>query len=76
MFKTKIDKHSFSLVIEVNETLFEDLMEREKIYIGWNRCSFSQDYGIIRCFKRCVHRHTMKACKRTVACSNCEESHQ
>lgn len=44
MFKSKIGKHEFSLVNEVKELLFEEIMKREKIYIGWDRCGFSQDY--------------------------------
>lgn len=49
--------------------------QRKKNYIGWSRCSFYEDYGIIRCYS-CNKFDQAKDCKGEVTCPICSENDQ
>lgn len=76
LFKSKCTGNKFYLIINVNEYAFKELINKEKIFIGWSRCRVYEDYGIIRCYKCCQYGHTKNLCKNNETCPHCGDSHR
>ena len=74
VYKTKIKKKLFNLVIEINSFVYEKLQTNRKISIGWSCCPFFDDLGIVRCYSCWSYGHFARTCNK-IACPTCSENH-
>lgn len=70
MFKSKLKKNKFSIVIEVNSYVYSQLIIKKKINI-----SIGEDFRVIRCFSCCAYGHKANKCKEEVRCQLCSLRH-
>jgi hypothetical protein len=75
VYKSKVVKKKFNIILEVNKYTYEYLMKRDKINIGWSRCNYKQDYGVIRCFNCSKYGHMATTCEGKKVCPICSEDH-
>jgi hypothetical protein len=75
LYKSKVVNKKFNMVLEVNNYVLNSLMKKDKINIGWNRCRFEQDYGVVRCFNCCKYGHIASKCTNQEVCPICGENH-
>jgi rubrerythrin len=73
LYKSKVVNKKFNMVLEVNNYVLNSLMKKDKINIGWNRCRFEQDYGVVRCFNCCKYGHIASKCTSQEVCPICGE---
>lgn len=66
---------SVNLVLETDPYLFEKLMLKKHLYIGWKRCAVNESFHIIRCFKCSRYGHIAKDCKSPTSCPKCSGDH-
>lgn len=67
----------WTLLITVNALTYENIMQRNKLFIGSSHCRVFDDYNITMCFKCSKHgHHSQKKCNSTTfICGICAESH-
>lgn len=56
--------------------MYQQLQSKEVIYIGWNRCKFTEDLGIIRCFNCNGYGYVANKCQREATCPICLANHK
>lgn len=65
-----------SIILEVDEMTYEQMIRREKINIGWRKCIVYNHYNVKRCFKCWGYYHIAKNCIRQEICYKCAGSHK
>lgn len=67
----------WTLLITVNALTYENIMQRDKLFIGSSHCRVFDDYNLTMCFKCSKHgHHSQKRCNSTTfICGICAESH-
>lgn len=73
--RTKTVKNRFNVIFEMDKEIYDIFVNKGKINIGWNRCIFYDDYGVIKCFNCSQYGHIAKDCKNAKACSKCGGEH-
>ncbi|CAH2013030.1 unnamed protein product [Acanthoscelides obtectus] len=71
-FKTKKYKTVYA---ECSPKLFHLLMERKKIYMGWERFPVYENISILKCFKCQQFNHKFNDCPNKPVCCNCAGEH-
>ncbi|XP_023225009.1 uncharacterized protein PF11_0207-like [Centruroides sculpturatus] len=63
-------------IMEVSPMIREILINEEKLYIGWVRCTVYDHITVIRCFKCLNFGHFAKECQeKEQVCSHCNGAH-
>lgn len=74
--RSKIVNQKFNLIVEVNKYLYHKLILQSRIFVGWSRCRFFEDFGILRCFKCNKFGHTASKCTGDTICPRCAGRHK
>lgn len=62
--------------VDVSPSLHKVLLEKEKLLLGWTRCTVEDYVHVIRCTNCCKYGHTRHFCQQTSSiCKVCAESH-
>lgn len=64
-----------TIIAEVNDEIYEKLLELGKVKIGWKICKVQEYIGILRCYKCCGYYHFAKDCNKKETCGNCAGQH-
>lgn len=63
--KWKVEKYNnMAMVIEANKQIYENILMKGFLNIGWNRCKVYEYVRVIRCFKCWGFFHIAKHCKK------------
>lgn len=65
-----------SLILEVDDATHKELINREKINLGWKKCRIFNYVQIRRCFKCWGFYHIARNCTREVVCHKCAGNHR
>lgn len=68
-------KNSGNIVLEVEPSCNENLVNLDKINIGWRRCNIYQYYHIPRCYKCARFYHLARDCPNEITCEKCSGNH-
>lgn len=74
-FKRK-ENEGGSIIMEVNEETHNMIVKKEKLNIGWRKCSVFKHFNVKRCFKCWEFYHIAKNCKRDETCHKCAGKHK
>lgn len=66
---------SGSIIIEVDEVTHDMILKKEKLNIGWRKCSVFSHFSIKKCFKWWGLYHIARNCKREEICHKCAGKH-
>ncbi|VEN42150.1 unnamed protein product [Callosobruchus maculatus] len=76
-FITKLNRlQDTDVVIEVAPYLYNLLMQRGFLYVGWKKCYITDYVRVKRCFKCCGLGHLDKDCTAQVCCPKCCGDHK
>lgn len=75
VYKYKIVKHKFDLIIEVDPVSYSAILNEGRINIGWGRCPIFEHVSVTRCYRCCKYGHLQKDCKGSVVCPLCACGH-
>jgi hypothetical protein len=64
------------VAVRCDAEAYRELMKREKINIGWDRCRVYEQIQILRCFKCAGFNHKAYDCQNETACAKCAGSHE
>lgn len=74
-----IGKHGrgpeIDVVVEVTAALRKLIIDRGFLFAGWRKCTVSDYYPILRCFKCCRYHHAKDDCKNEQTCPFCAGRH-
>lgn len=66
----------FGAKLEVDPATFKRLIDAQKVFIGWDTCSVSEDLNIRRCYKCWGFNHVASNCSVTLQrCPKCTGNH-
>jgi hypothetical protein len=68
-------KSIITAIIKTDGETFQKLIERERIYVGWDRCRLYEHFYFQQCFNCAGFHHLAKDCKNNVSCPRCAGSH-
>ena len=63
------------MLLELDGVTHQQLLEREILYLGWQRCKIFDSANVRRCFNCWGYGHTKKTCKKEQVCYHCAEKH-
>lgn len=66
----------YAIIIETDSKTFADIVSREKLSIGWDKCKVFEHIQVYRCYKCLGFNHQAKDCKSTKKCKWCSEEHK
>lgn len=71
------NKHqkNFGMILQCDPKTFNNIMNEEKLNIGWNRCKVLECINVKRFFKCCGFNHQSNECKNKQLCLKCGEDH-
>ena len=70
-------KDKVNVILETVPPLFNTIINKGFLYIGWSKCHVKEHFSLIRCYKCCKFGHYKKDCRsETVICSQCSGSHE
>lgn len=58
----------FDAIIEVPPQLYNDLLQRERVKVGWSMCYVADGVNVRRCIKCCSYGHLARNCKSECFC--------
>ena len=74
-FKTgKRQKETTTWVVEVSPEIRVSLLERRKIFIGWQSCKIHDYITVTKCYKCQGFGHIAKHCRNEQVCSHCTQT--
>lgn len=71
----KNKKGDKTIYCECSSASFKNLIEKGKVYIGWERYPVFEDLDVLRCFKCQAFHHRQQECRNGVVCPNCSGNH-
>jgi flagellar motor switch/type III secretory pathway protein FliN len=74
--ESKTRKNYHSLILRVDPTTYNLIMEVGKINVGWSRCRVVENVRILRCFKCAEYGHKIDDCKNQEKCFKCTGNHR
>lgn len=74
--KTKRGFKSLDVIVEVNGSTHEKLLDIGVLHLPWRECKIYNHIYIKRCYKCCGFRHTSKICTKSQICSKCSMTHR
>lgn len=63
-------------VLEVTQEAYKQIKKEKKIYVGWQRCLYHDDFNVNMCNKCCRFNHSQKKCKNKPVCWKCAYKHE
>lgn len=76
VYKSKILKNFFFIILEVDPVTYNALMGKGTLSIGWGRCQIRDHVSITRCYKCCKFGHIASNCNLNYyVCPLCSEHH-
>lgn len=76
MERTIDEKTTYSAIIETSAKVYDDVVQRGKLSIGWDMCKVFEYIYIARCYKCMGFNHMAKVCTKKQACLKCSGEHQ
>lgn len=76
VYKSKPVRSKFHIVIECDKKTQENILQRERIYIGWMSCRAQEDLRVLRCFNCQKYGHLAKHCRNNTICPICSGNHK
>ncbi|XP_077279855.1 uncharacterized protein LOC143907159 [Temnothorax americanus] len=70
------DTEQGSVIIEVDESTHNSLINRGKINLGWRKCPIFNYISVRRCFNCWGYYHIAKNCTRQETCYKCARNHK
>jgi hypothetical protein len=74
--ESKFRKDVFNVIIKVDPSTFNNIMEVGRVNIGWSRCRVVENIRITRCFKCSEYGHRINECQKTEKCGKCGGDHK
>lgn len=65
-----------SVIIEVDEKTHEELISKNRISVGWKKCTVFNHVSVKRCFKCWGYYHIAKNCSKAETCHKCAGNHK
>lgn len=70
------NKEWHNVVVEVSSEIFQLVMKRKKLFLGWDSYHVEEYIGLLRCYKCWKYGHKAAVCHREHAiCPLCNENH-
>lgn len=76
VYKSKIEDNCFYLILEADPLVYNQLLHKKKICIGWSSCPIYDHVTVVRCYKCCKFGHIAKKCNSTLVCPTCSGNHE
>lgn len=73
---TRGGENNGSLIIELDDVTYDELMKRGKINVGWRKCRVFDYISVKRCFKCWGYYHIAKNCVKQESCHKCAGKHK
>lgn len=71
------DKRDYgNIILEIDTDIYEKIITKGKLNIGWRKCNVFDYYNIIRCFKCNGFGHFSRECKNEESCGKCAGPHK
>lgn len=67
--------HNVTISVESEPAIFNEVIRRGRLNIGWKRCKIIEDVYIKRCYKCWGFNHMARDCKEDQRCGMCAEGH-
>jgi len=68
--------NSVNVIIEVDEKMYQEINNKNVLYIGWRKCRYFDHVNVIQCFKCWKYGHMTRECKaENLVCVKCSENH-
>ncbi|KAK9880264.1 hypothetical protein WA026_010139 [Henosepilachna vigintioctopunctata] len=64
-----------NIILELDPTLFNTILENGIIKIGWRQCTVYEYIGITQCYKCARFNHLARDCKNEITCVKCSGKH-
>ncbi|CAN7990317.1 unnamed protein product [Ixodes hexagonus] len=64
-----------TLIVEVTPSIFNQLHEKQRIFLDWTSCPFEENLRITFCKNCSCYGHTATQCQADVRCCNCGQNH-
>lgn len=67
---------NINVIVEIIPSLFNYIINRRFLFLGWHKCLVEEYYQLIRCFKCSKYGHLKKDCRSVnTICPDCSDSH-
>lgn len=75
---TKYEKNQYNgnIIVQVDSKMFDILIKKSKLSIGWKRCHVNEYFGCVRCFKCNRNSHKITNCTYETTCGKCAGNHR
>ena len=68
-------RQTFNIVLSASKCIYTQLLEMQKVSIGWQKCKIVENITIKTCFKCRGFNHIRTECSNSQACSKCSGEH-
>lgn len=75
IYMKKATNGRITAIIESDETTHQNIIEKEKLAIGWRECRVFEYVQVARCFKCQKYNHVAKYCTQPDKCGKCAGPH-
>lgn len=65
-----------TVILETTPDAYQQIMEKSKLYIGWQKCPVYEDLNVGICYKCCGYNHNSKRCSKKEICAKCTGEHR
>lgn len=66
----------YTVIIEVDQVTYQQIITHDKLSIGWDRCRIFEHIFIMRCYQCLGFNHSSKVCTKKQACFRCGGEHE
>lgn len=73
---TRNSHETYTVILEADTNTFNEIIRREKISVGWDRCRVFVHTYVARCYRCLGFNHTSKVCTKKQSCVNCGGEHE
>lgn len=75
-YENKRSRNSGNIIMEVKSDVFKDIINRQKLNVGWRVCEIEEYHNIVQCYKCAGFNHFAKDCENSVTCFKCSGDHK
>lgn len=68
--------NTYDAIIETDGDTHRDMLNKGKVYVGWNRCWITDAVELRRCFNCSGYNHVAEKCKNSTHCPKCAGDHR